>query len=75
MVEQEVEVIVLAVDDDMLLPADEGEAGAEFEDEVLEFAEDGDFEILFAVGISEAEEVQEVGIAKDQIRGERILLA
>jgi hypothetical protein len=73
--EEEVEVEVVGVDLDAGLAAEEGEAVAEFEEEGFEFAQDGVFEVLFEVTVLEAEEIEDVGIAEDEIGGELVLAA
>jgi len=55
-VEKQVEVVVVAVDGDALLPGDEGGAAAGFEDERLQFAEDAGLDVLLGVGVLQAEE-------------------
>jgi hypothetical protein len=61
-VEEEVDVVVALVYGDAFLAGEEGEVAAELGDEALEVGEDGGFEVLFGVGVGEAEEVEDVGI-------------
>lgn len=46
MEEEEVEVVVVVIDCDALLPLDEGETGSELEEKTLELSKDGGLEIL-----------------------------
>ena len=69
MVEQEVDVVIVAVQRDALLALDEGEPGAELEQERLDLAQDGGFQILLAVRVLQSEKVEDVGIAETS-RGE-----
>src|SRR5689334_17374804 len=75
MVKKQVDVVIFVVDDDALLPGNEGEAGAQFEDESLHLAQDGAFEILFAVGVGQAEKIEEIRVAKNQVGRQRVFLA
>ena len=75
MVEEEVEVEVVGIDLDAGLASEEGEAAAEFEEEGFEFAQDGVLEVFLEVAVFEAEEVEDVGIAEDEVRGELVLAA
>src|SRR5882724_13522836 len=49
--EQEVDVVVVAVDNNSLLALDKGEAGAKLEQEALDLAEQRGLEVLLAVGV------------------------
>ncbi len=75
MVEQQVQVVVHAVDRNPLLTLEEGKADAKFQDERFHFAEDGGLQVLLGVGVLEAEEVQQVRIAENEVRGQLILVA
>ena len=55
-IEQEVDVIVL------------GEITAQLDEEPLQLAQDGRFEVFLAVG-------PKIGVAEDEVRGEAVLLA
>jgi hypothetical protein len=55
--------------------ADEGEPRAQLQDEALQLAEDGRFEVGFVVGVGQAEEVQNVRVAEDQVRRQLVLRA
>jgi len=55
-VEEQVDEKIVAVDHDPLLPRDE--AGTEFEDAPLDVAQDRGLQVLLAVGVLEAEEVE-----------------
>jgi len=61
--EQQVDVEVVAVDFEVVLPADEREAVAELEQERLEPRDQGVLEVTFGGGLGEVEEVQDVGVA------------
>jgi len=56
-------VKVVAVDGDVVLAADEGEAVAELEEEVLEPVHQRGLEVAFRDAAGEVEEVQDVGVA------------
>ena len=47
----------------------------ELEDEALQLAQDGRLEVLLAVAVLEAEEIEEVRVAKDQVGREPVLVA
>ena len=51
-VEEEVNVEVLPIDHQPLLPSDERKTHAEFEDELLHLPEHGCFEVFLAIGVS-----------------------
>ena len=68
MEEQQVDVVVVTVEGDALLPLDEREAGAELEEEALDFAQQRRLEVLLAVGVAQAEEVEQVGVLEDEVR-------
>jgi len=68
-VEEEIHIEVVSVELDTLLPRDKGGAGTEFQQEVLEFAQYGVFQIAFDISVRNAEEVEHVRILKDQGRG------
>ena len=67
MVEEEVDVEVFGVNLDAGLASEKGKAIAKFEQEGFEFAEDGIFKVFFEVSVVEAEEIEEVGITKDEV--------
>jgi hypothetical protein len=68
-------MVIFLADDRALLACDEGEAAAQFQDEALQLTENGLFQVLLAVGVGEAEEIQEIRIAEDQIRRQPVLVA
>lgn len=74
-VEEQVDIEVVSVDDNPFLAVDEGETAAQLQNEALDLAQDGGFQVLFAVGVGQAEEVEEVGIAEDQVGSQDVLLA
>ena len=57
-----------------VLAGDEAEACPKFKNELLHLGQNGRFKVFFAVGIFQSEKIQEVGIAKHQVRGERVFL-
>jgi hypothetical protein len=65
--EQQVEVEIVLADAHALLPGDEGEAAAQLQQHALDLAQDGALEVAFAVGALEPEQVEQVGIAKDDV--------
>src|SRR3982750_1613057 len=75
MVEQEIHVIVVAIQRDALLAFDEGEADAELQEKGLDLAQQSVFEIPFAVGISQAEKIENVGVPEDQVGSELVAFA
>ena len=68
MVEEQVEVEVLVADGQRVLPADEGEAAAEFEQELFHVSEQAGFEFALVEGLFEGEEVEEVGVFEKLLR-------
>ncbi|MDB4952714.1 MAG: hypothetical protein JWO36_283 [Myxococcales bacterium] len=64
--EQQIEVVVVAIEHDPLRPLDEREAGAELEEEALDLTQDRRREVLLAVGVGEVEKVEHVRVAKDE---------
>ncbi len=66
-VEQQVDAEVVSVDLDPLLASDEGEPAAELQDERLELAEDGVFQVFLQVAVRDAEEIEDVGIIEDHL--------
>ena len=75
MIKKQVEVIIFVPNLHPLLPFEECEADAEFEDECFHLAQNGGFDVLFRVGVFELKEVEKVRIAKNQVRCEFVLLA
>src|SRR5262249_19187192 len=70
MVEEQVDIVVVSVNGDALLPRDEGESDAELQNEALQLPDDGVLEVLLQVPIREPEEIQNVGIAEDEVRSQ-----
>ena len=66
MIEEQVDVVVVAIDHDPLLALDKGEAAAQREQELLDLAEERRLQVLLAVRVAEAEEVQQVRILEDE---------
>ena len=75
MIEEQVEVVFLVVDGHALLPGDECEANAEFEDETFDFPQDGGFQILFGVCVFQAKKIENIGISKYQIGSHPVFIA
>lgn len=75
MKEKQINVVVVDVEGDPLLPFDESEPSAEFEQNRLDLAEDGCFEVLLAVGVFQTEEVEDIRIAENEIGRERVVVA
>ena len=73
--EEQVDIVVVAVEGDSLLPLHEGKSCPEFEEEVLDLPQNRRFEILLAIGIRKLEEVEHVGIPEHERRREFVLLA
>ena len=63
-VEEQVEIVLLVVDRDPLLPGDKGEIAPHFQDERLQLAEDRLLHVLFGVESGQSQEVQEIRVAK-----------
>ena len=64
-VEEQIEEEVLVADLEVDLASDEGEAGAEFKEEVLDMGDQASFQFFFATATIGADEVEEVGIFED----------
>src|SRR5262249_59038057 len=62
MVEEEIDVEVLASDVEVNLPADEGEANTELEEELLDVIDEGLLHLAFPCIVGDREEVEEVRI-------------
>ncbi len=62
MVEEQVDVEVFITDFDPELPADEGEAFAEFEKELFQVVQELSFEFPLVKGFLQGEEVEDVGV-------------
>ena len=67
-IEEQVDVIVTVVDGDALLPSHEGKIAAKFNDESLQFSQDGRFEIFFGVAVRKTKKIQHIRIAKGEVR-------
>ena len=75
MVEEQVQVVIVTVQGDPLLALDEGETGAELQEERLDLPQQGALQILLAVGIAETEEVEHVGVTEHQVGREPVFFA
>ena len=72
-IEEEVEIEIIGIDLDSLLAGEESEAVAEFQEESFDFPQDGVFKVLFEVAVVEVEEVEDVGIPENHVRGNPVL--
>ena len=68
MVEKQVDVEILVADVEAILPADEGEALSEFEQELLQMTDEFGFEFAFLEWLGEGEEVEDVGVFERLLR-------
>src|SRR5580658_5288122 len=66
-IKKEVEIIILAVDDDPLLPGHKREADAKLKDEGFNLPNDGRFEVFFSVSVLESQEIEDVWVAENQV--------
>ena len=71
-VEQQIDVEILVTDRDPLLAGDKRKIGAEFQKETFQFAEDGCFEIAFAISIFQAEEVEQIRVTQNELGREPV---
>src|SRR5208337_4194219 len=62
------------VDEDALLAGEEGEVTPQLQDERLQLAEDRLLYVLFEVGAGQTQEVEEIGVAKDQVGRHLVLV-
>ena len=73
MVEEQVHVVVVAVERDALLAFDEGEARAQLEEKTLDLAQQGGLEVLLTVGVFEPEEIEHVGVLENEVGSQLVL--
>jgi hypothetical protein len=66
--EQQIDVEVVAVDGEVVLPPDEGEAVAELEQKLLHLVDQGGLKVAFGYGAGDVEEIQDVGVAGQLLR-------
>ena len=69
-VKQKVNVEVVVVDLEALLPSDEGKTCPQFQQEVFKLAQDGIFQVFFQVAILKAEKVEDVGVFQHESRSD-----
>ena len=69
MVEEEVDVVVVTVEDEVLLPGEKGEVAPHLQDEFLQFGEDRVLQILFAVGVLKSQKRKDIGVPEGHIDG------
>ena len=62
MVEEQVDVVVLVADIEAMLPADEGEALSELDQEFLQMTDERGLEFALMEWLGEGEEVEDVGV-------------
>ena len=70
--EKQVHEVILAVERDPLLAGYKREARAKFEEEALHLAEDGGFEVLLGIDVGEPEEIEDAGVAENEIGRELV---
>src|SRR5271166_286258 len=75
MIEQQVDIKVFIVHPDPLLPRNEGETIAEFEQEGFDLSQDRGFQLSLAVAVVKPEEIEDVRVAEDQIGNEAVFIA
>ena len=75
MVKEQIEMVVPMINLHPLLTFDETEAASQFQEEGFNLAQDRRLEILLGVGVFQAEKVEHIGIAKDQVGRELVFLA
>jgi hypothetical protein len=75
MIEQQVDIKVFIVHPDPLLPRNEGETIAEFEQEGFDLSQDRGFQLSLAVAVVKPEEIEDVKVAEDQIGSEAVFRA
>ena len=61
-VEQQVDVEILIIDLDASLACYEGETGAQFQQKLLDLAQDGILQVALQIAVVQAEKIQQVGI-------------
>lgn len=71
-VEQQVDVEILVADVEAVLPADEGEALAELEQELLQMTDELGFEFAFLEWLGDGEEIEDVGVFERLLREVRL---
>lgn len=75
MIKQQVNVVIIAIQRDAFLAGNKGKTAAEFEQERFHLTQNGGFQILFAVGVPQAQKIQKVWITKNQIGRQRVIFA
>src|ERR1700719_2590300 len=75
MIEQQVDIKVFIVHPDPLLPRNEGETIAEFEQEGFDLLQDRGFQLSLAVAVVKPEEIEDVRVAEDQRGREAVFIA
>ena len=66
-IEQQVEVVILVVNSNPLLPRDEGKIGPQFQEKGFQLPENGPFHVPLVMLAGEPQEVQQVGIPEDEV--------
>ncbi|QDV46248.1 hypothetical protein Enr13x_73370 [Stieleria neptunia] len=69
MVEQQVDAVLVAVDGNFVLPADEGKTGAQFEQKFSQVLDQAVLQFPFVVPLSQGQEIKVVRVA-EQLPGE-----
>jgi hypothetical protein len=73
--EEQVEVVVYAVNRHPLLPLEKGEPGSKLENERFHLTQDSGLEVPLGIHILQAEEIQKVRVSEDQVGGQLVALA
>jgi len=68
MEEEQVDVVVVAVERDALLPLHEGEARAQLQEKPLDLPQQGRLQILLAVGVFQPEEIEQIRVLQHEVR-------
>jgi len=65
--EQQIDVVIVAVEGDSLLPLDKREAGTKLQKETLNLAQQRRLEILLAEGVAQSQEIKQVRILEHEV--------
>ena len=71
---EQIEVVVLIIHGHPFLPGDEGEVGAQFQDEGFQLPQDRTLDVLLIVSAAQSEEVEQVRVAEGQIGRHPVLV-
>src|SRR5262245_63591077 len=67
MIEKKIDIVILIVDRDALLPCNESKVRSEFHKKTLQLPQDCRLNVFLAVLVLQPQEVEQVWIAKDQV--------